>query len=66
MIRESRGGEVGGMMERLRRYMSFVMVPLTIVLLFTERDIDLFPIVDITPALSSWMPLMRLDRAAGM
>ena len=66
LIRELRGKVVGLTTVRLSRYMSLVMLPVMIVLLLTDKEIELLPKVETTPALSNWMPLMRFDRAAGM
>lgn len=58
--------ELGVIMVTSRRYMSLTTVPLTMTSLFVERNMELWPRVETTPALSSWMPLMRLVWAAGM
>ena len=58
--------ESGGIMVSFRRYMSFTIVPLTNTLPLLERKIELLPRVDTTPALSSWTPLIKFVRAAGM
>lgn len=50
---EAREMVVGGTIVMLRQYMSFMMEPLTRILLFTERKILLLPSVEVTPALSS-------------
>ena len=63
---EAREIEPGQIMLRFRRYMSFSMELLMMILLLVERNMELCPSVDITPALSSWTLLMRLVQAAGI
>jgi hypothetical protein len=63
---EAREIVLGGMITRLRQYMSFMTDLLSIVLLFLERTIEWCPRVETTLALSSWTPLIRFVRAAKM
>ena len=65
-MQEARGTCSGKWICKLRQYISLVIVPSTMVCPLTERDMELLHKVEITPALSSKMPLMRFDQAAGM
>jgi hypothetical protein len=65
-MHEARKMVVGGTIVMSSQYMLLTMEPLTRILLFMERKILLLPSVEVTLALSSWMPLTRFVCAAGM
>jgi hypothetical protein len=65
LIRELEGRVLGLTTVRFSRYMSLEMLPVMIVLL-TDKEMVLLPRVEMTSALSNWMPLMRFERAVGM
>ncbi len=66
VIQDVSEAEVAGMIVRSKQYMSLTTLLPMIGIMFFERVMVLLPNVQMMPALSSKMPLMRFIRVAGM